>query len=124
MGFVMNMKWFIVCGLAVSILLVIFVSPLASGLPDGLEWVAGKLGFVEKAEGKPAVKAPMREYECPLVDARKHPTLAKGLSGLAGMLVVFFVTLGAAQAMKARKKRSGNDGSGPGEAPKNDPGRR
>jgi hypothetical protein len=116
----MNMKWFIVCGLAVSVLLVIFVSPLASSFPDGLEWAAEKIGFLEHGEGEPTLKSPMPDYECPLVDKEKYPALATILSGLAGMAVVFFVTLGIAHAMKARKKGIGSDRSRPDDARQDD----
>jgi len=74
------------------------LSPLASSLPDGLEWALGRLG-VEPAEDAPGgnLAAPMAEYAVPGV---RSPYLRRALAGLVGVLVVFCVGYGAARALR------------------------
>jgi cobalt/nickel transport system permease protein len=77
--------WFVGYGLLVAIGLAVFVAPFASSWPDGLEHVAEKLGFVEKAVAAP-VTAPVPDYAMPGVSWAVGAT---ALAGLAGALVVF-----------------------------------
>jgi cobalt/nickel transport system permease protein len=65
-------------------LIALLLSPFASPFPDGLEWVAGKLGFLH--ESGPAFVAPLAEYSLP---GSLPAFLSAGLAGLAGVLVVF-----------------------------------
>ena len=77
--------WFVGYGLLVAIGLAVFVAPFASSWPDGLEHVAEKLGFVEKAVVAP-VAAPVPDYAMPGVSWAVGAT---ALAGMAGALVVF-----------------------------------
>lgn len=70
-------------GLA-AVLVALVLSPFASSYPDGLEWVAAQLGFLH--ESGPVFVAPLAEYSVPGV---LPAALSTGLSGLAGVLVVF-----------------------------------
>jgi len=75
-----------------AVLIALILSPFASGFPDGLEWVAGRLGFLH--ESAPAFVAPFADYSL----ASSLPEgLSTGLAGLAGVLVVF--VLGCAVSM-------------------------
>ncbi|MFA7232743.1 MAG: PDGLE domain-containing protein [Terrimicrobiaceae bacterium] len=67
-----------------AVLIALLLSPFASPFPDGLEWVAGKLGFLH--ESGPAFVAPLAEYSLP---GSLPAFLSAGLAGLAGVLVVF-----------------------------------
>ena len=55
--------WMIVgIGLAVSLLLAGVVSYYASSSPDGLEKVAGDIGFIESAEDSAVAGSPLSDY--------------------------------------------------------------
>jgi cobalt/nickel transport system permease protein len=67
-----------------AILIALVLSPFASGFPDGLESVAGKLGFLHASA--PAFAAPLADYALPV---SLPATVSTGLAGLAGVLAVF-----------------------------------
>ncbi|UCD15316.1 MAG: energy-coupling factor ABC transporter permease [Candidatus Omnitrophota bacterium] len=61
------------------------LSPFASGLPDGLEWVAAKFNFLH--ESVPTFVSPLPDYT---VAAISNEPLATGLAGLIGVIITFF----------------------------------
>ncbi len=75
-----------------ALLIALVLSPFASGFPDGLEWVADRLGFLH--ESAPAFVTPFANYSLPV---SLSGGLSTGLAGLAGVLVVF--VLGCAVSM-------------------------
>ena len=75
-----------IVGLFVSSLLAFFVSPYASSHPDGLEWVAEMKGFLHLGEGEPFLKTLIPDYAVPGISSE---SLATGLAGLLGTLLVF-----------------------------------
>ncbi|MGQ0721133.1 MAG: energy-coupling factor ABC transporter permease [Candidatus Eiseniibacteriota bacterium] len=85
--------------------LAVFLSPFASALPDGLERVAGLLGFEHRAE-EPLLPSPMPDYGVPGVASS---TLGTVIAGLAGTVVAFAlswilaVALTRADAAPAKK---------------------
>lgn len=83
-------------GLAVAILLAI-LSPLASAHPDGLEWVAEQIGFLDAMQG-PAYQI-MPDYIIPGIT---NEALATILAGVAGVAIV----LGAALFISRIRKNS------------------
>ena len=95
----------ILIALAVALVLGALLSPLASSLPDGLEWALGRLG-VESADDAPggSLAAPMAEYAVPGV---RSAYLGKALAGLVGVLVVFGVGYGVACALRRKTRASG-----------------
>jgi len=76
-----------------AILIALVLSPFASGFPDGLESVAGKLGILH--ESAPAFVAPLAGYSIP---APLPADISTGLAGLAGALVVFVLGCAIAAA--------------------------
>ncbi len=70
-------------GLAVALAVVVFLGPLASESPDGLEFVGAKLGL--RADDAPAW------LPAPLADYGRTLGIATALAGLIGTLVVFGV---------------------------------
>ncbi len=78
------MRKFTLLSLSVSGVLALFLSPLASSLPDGLERVAENLGFAERAGN--IHKALLPDYTVPGIP---HEGLATGLAGLIGVLLIF-----------------------------------
>ena len=87
-------------GLMVAASVAIFLAPLASSRPDGLEYVGTeKLRFLP-AEGEPApeppLAAPVPDYKMPGL-AAYPPAAATAAAGLVGTLTVFGVGLGLAR---------------------------
>lgn len=89
----------IVWGLFIALAVALFLSPFASSWPDGLEWVAEGLGFLEKGEGSPVFSSPMPDYVFPGV---AHEGLATALAGGIGTLIMFGVGFGVAWLLKKR----------------------
>lgn len=79
----------IAVGLAVA-LIVTFLSPLASGSPDGLERVAEDHGFIDTAEDAPYEIIP--DYLVPSIDNEALATIAAGVIGVAIVATVGFST--------------------------------
>lgn len=74
-------------GMLVALGLVVFVAPWACGWPDGLEAVAGRLGFEEHAAA-PILGAPWPDYAVPGWDANRA-TLSTILAGGIGTMIAF-----------------------------------
>ena len=82
--------------LAVSIILALFISPMASKSPDGLERVARDSGFDSHArEGR----GPFSQYTLPGVTLAKAST---ALSGLMGTLLAFGTVFLLAALLRGR----------------------
>jgi cobalt/nickel transport system permease protein len=76
-------------GLLVALAVAVFVAPFACPLPDGLEVVAAKLGFDERASSA-TLSAVAPEYHIPGIHSA---TGATALAGALGTLVVFGLAL-------------------------------
>ena len=72
----------IIVGFAVSLALAGGVSYYASSHPDGLEKVAGDVGFLDSAEDSAAKDSPLAEYGVAGVDNER---LSGGLAGVIGV---------------------------------------
>jgi cobalt/nickel transport system permease protein len=72
-------------GLLLALGLAVFVAPFACPWPDGLETVAGRLGFASHA-ALPLVRAPASDYRLPFVGSL---TLATALAGALGTVLAF-----------------------------------
>lgn len=75
-------------GLAVSLAVAAFLAPLASEHDDGLEWVAGRLGFGPDGAAT-AIAAPWPDYALPGLAGGA----ATAAAGVVGTLVVFAAAL-------------------------------
>lgn len=111
----MSRRTFYAAFLLVALLLAGFASYYASSHPDGLEYVAGKTGFLETAEDSPTADSPMADYQTKGVDNER---LSGGLAGVAGCLVVLGLGTGVFLLLR-RRGGSGSDnedgGSGDGD---------
>jgi hypothetical protein len=87
-------------GLLVSALLAGVVSFYASGHPDGLEHVAGTLGFGTTARDSAAAGSPLAGYAVSAVD---DPRLSGGLAGLVGVVVVGLAMAGLVLLLRRRR---------------------
>ena len=77
-------------------LVALLLSPLASGFPDGLEWVAGQYQFLH--ESAPAFVGAMPDYTVAVIS---NESLSTGLAGLAGVVICFALGFGLLQGMKS-----------------------
>jgi len=89
---------FVLIGLGITLLLVLFLSPFASTSPDGLEKVAETKGFAEQGESWKFWKyAPLTDYTLPGI---KNEKVSTALSGLIGTLAIFLIALGVGKLIK------------------------
>ena len=88
-------------GLVISLGLGMFVSPVASTFPDGLEKVAHALGFLERAVKTPLFPAPIADYVLPGIAS---PAWATALAGGIGTVVVFLVVFAVARLVVPRRR--------------------
>jgi hypothetical protein len=105
-----NLMLFVVGGLIVALGLAFFVSPLASGSPDGLDRVAIDEGFADAEEEHALADSPLAGYA---VDGVDDEGLSTGLAGIIGVAITFglgMIVFGALRAMRAR--RSGPQAAG------------
>ncbi len=88
-------------GLGIALAVAIFLAPLASKFPDGLEAVGARLKFLDEGKAPaPIVAAPIADYEMPGLDWKP---LATAAAGAVGTLVVFGVGLALARAFASGK---------------------
>ncbi len=86
---------FTIAGLGVALLIAIFLSPLASQNPDGLDRVAQDLKFEDKAaEDTPASKTPFAKVFDEYALKGVPENVATPLAGLVGTLAVFGLAWG------------------------------
>lgn len=95
-----------VCGLAVSLAVAIFLAPLASDHPDGLEWVGQRLGFLSEEE-EAVLPAPIPEYKLAIpglqhIQADSALKVATAVAGMVGTLIVFAAGFTLARAFSRR----------------------
>jgi cobalt/nickel transport system permease protein len=89
-------KGWVVIGIAIS-LIVVLLSPFASSDPDGLERVAGDLGFLQAGRAAPFSIIP--DYAVPFLGETPLSTIFAGVMGLA---VVGGIIALLGQGMKAK----------------------
>lgn len=98
-----NVKVFVVAGLLVGLALAVFVSPFASGSPDGLEKVAEEQGFAETAEDHAFADGPMADYS---VRGISNEAMSTGAAGLIGTLLTFGLGMAVFGLVRMGRSRS------------------
>jgi cobalt/nickel transport protein len=96
-------KKFYIGALLVSLLLAGVVSFYASSHPDGLEKVAGEIGFLDTAEDHAIADSPLADYGVKGVDNER---LSVGLSGALGVLGTAGISLGLFYFLRKDKRKS------------------
>jgi cobalt/nickel transport protein len=87
-------------GLLAAVAIAVLLSPFASSWPDGLDRVAGRLGFRARARPRPIVPAPLADYKLSTARGAAWNTPA---AGAAGTLVVFGGTCLLGYALTRRR---------------------
>ena len=78
----------------------------ASSHPDGLEYVAGKTGFIDSADEPVTAESPFADYGTSGVDDAR---LGGGLAGVVGVLTVLLLMSGVAFAVRRRGREPAED---------------
>jgi cobalt/nickel transport system permease protein len=86
-----------VWGSLLIVLAVVLFSPLASGSPDGLEWVAEEKGFIDR--GLDSVYEILPDYTVPFI---QNDALTTILAGTIGVLVVLAIAYGMARLRRSK----------------------
>jgi len=73
-------------GMLVALGLVVFIAPMASEWPDGLEAVAARLGFAHKAAASPMASSPLADYTLAGI---RSPAASTVIAGGIGTVVAF-----------------------------------
>ena len=81
-------RGWVLAGVIIS-LAVVLLSPLASAFPDGLERVAGDLGFLNSAQSAPYQVFP--DYTVPFLGETPISTIVAGIIGALVVLVLAFI---------------------------------
>jgi cobalt/nickel transport protein len=92
----------ILWGFVSALIIAVFLSPLASSWPDGLERVAENLGFMKKA-GQSGVtwwdRSPLADYKIPGIQSERWAT---ALAGLLGTMVMVGLGWGIARLLRRK----------------------
>ncbi|WP_406030367.1 PDGLE domain-containing protein [Nocardioides sp. NBC_00163] len=99
-------RWVAVGIAVVALLLAGVVSYYASANPDGLEYVAGKTGFLDSASEHGAADGPLADYGTKGVD---NARLSGGLAGVIGTVVVLVFAGGLALVVRRRSTGSSDE---------------
>lgn len=92
--------------LLVALLVAGVASYYASSHPDGLEYVAGKTGFLDSAEDSPAADSPFADYQTKGVDDER---VGGGLAGVIGVLLVLGIASGVAWGVRRRTPKDADE---------------
>lgn len=95
----MKTKTFLLSGLLAALLLGGVLSFYASSHPDGLEYVAEEVGFLDSADDHAAADGPMADYAVKGVDDER---VAGGLAGVIGIGITLLLAGGIAFAVRRR----------------------
>ncbi len=96
------MRRFILVGVLASIAVAGLLAPFASDLPDGLERIAQKLGFISRASEEGVVRAPLPDYG---VAGVRNERLSTAIAGVTGALAAFGAAFLAALAVRRAGRR-------------------
>ncbi|MDQ3357958.1 MAG: PDGLE domain-containing protein [Actinomycetota bacterium] len=96
-----SLRVVVIVGLLVSVLLAAGVSFYASANPDGLEYVAEQVGFIESAEDSEAAGSPLADYGTEGVADERAST---ALAGVAGVAVTAVLAFGLMFALRRRSR--------------------
>jgi hypothetical protein len=85
--------------LLVALLIAGVGSYYASSHPDGLEFVAGKTGFIDQGKDSPTADGPFADYSTKGVDDAR---LSGGIAGVVGCLLVLGIGGGVFWVLRRR----------------------
>jgi|SaaInl4_150m_RNA_FD_contig_41_1129415_length_598_multi_4_in_0_out_0_2 cobalt/nickel transport protein len=89
----------ILIGLAAAFVIAAIVSPFASSAPDGLEWAAEQLGFIERSDGIVHIESPLPGYQ---MSSIKSEGMSTAVAGIVGTALVVLTLYGAGRLVRRR----------------------
>lgn len=92
----------VLVGLLVSLVIAGGVSYYASASPDGLEFVAEQVGFLDRAQDSAAAQGPLADYG---VSGVADDRLSGGLAGVIGVAVTAALAFSLMWALRRRGAR-------------------
>lgn len=95
-------RTFLITGLLVALLVAGVGSYYASSHPDGLEYVAGKTGFLDSADEPVDTNSPFADYA---TDGVQDERLSGGIAGVAGVLLTLVIGGGLFWLLRRRDHR-------------------
>lgn len=105
----MSARRFLIAGVVVALLVAGVASFYASSHPDGLEYVAGKTGFLDSADEDAATTgSPFEDYGTAGVENER---LSGGIAGVAGVLITLLLGGGLFYLLRRRGEPSAQDGA-------------
>ncbi|HVP56473.1 MAG TPA: energy-coupling factor ABC transporter permease [bacterium] len=107
---------FAIYGLLVALGLAFFIAPAASKWPDGLERVAGRLGFEHRAQPHPVV-SPLPDYTVPGLGSPVAATIVAGGIGTLAAFALAYVLARVLTPARAKAERA-TTGKGRFDAPR------
>ena len=90
---------FLVGFLIAALLIAGVASYYASSHPDGLEYVAGEVGFLDRADDSPTADSPLADYSTKGVEDDR---VSGGVAGVAGSLLVLVLAWGLFRVLRRR----------------------
>ena len=96
----MTRRAFFVSALLATLLIAGLGSYYASAHPDGLEYVAGKTGFIDSADDAKTAGGPFADYQTEGVDDER---VGGGIAGVTGVVVVLLLMGGLAFTLRRRR---------------------
>jgi len=93
----------IIISLLICAIVVALAAAFASSYPDGLEWIAAKMGFEGRAAESNIVNSPMADYVVPKMGGG---TLSTATAGILGIVFVFSGTIFFCRVFVRRNCRS------------------
>ena len=97
---------FLAVFLLAALLVAGVASYYASSHPDGLEYVAGKAGFLDSADKSPAAKSPLADYSTKGVE---NDRVSGGIAGIGGSLLVLVIAGGLFRVLRRRGPEPARD---------------
>lgn len=95
----MSTKKIIQIGLVTSIFVAAIISFYASGHPDGLEFVAEQVGFLNTAKDSAVAGSPLAGYSFAGLDNER---ISAAIAGIIGVLLTAVVSFGLFSFLKKR----------------------
>jgi hypothetical protein len=95
----MSIKKIVQIGLVTSVFVAAIISFYASGYPDGLEFVAEQVGFINTAKDSAVSGSPLADYAFVVLENER---ISVALAGIIGVLLTAAISFGLFTFLKKR----------------------
>ncbi len=95
----MTTKKIVLIGLAISIFIASMLSFYASANPDGLEFVAEQVGFLNTAKDSAVSGSPLADYA---LIGQENERFSVGIAGIVGVILTAVISFGLFTFLKKR----------------------